>query len=400
MAKPAFVPTFATDPTLTGGPETGAAARLDPGTGLRVQGYYSDRRIPARHLSWLFGVIGDWIGYFSNLQALNWRMAAWDFFGTATVNYSLEWVAEGSIGSWLMFSNTSAPTVVAGKLPTSSPYGALASTGSPALNSWTHTASNASGSVLLAAGSDGSGNMRVYRSTDYGATYTAQTVFAGGYLCNGLVFEPVSGLFCFVSSSTFGTLASLVFTSPDGITWTQRTDPASNTPGASGRLMCVGNGEIAMRMNNSLAVSTNGGVTWGAFAASPIALNTGLAKAAYTNQYGWIVVGLTQIARTPTLAAPSWTTATPFGSGKATDIASDGVSRYVVSHGDTTASPGAGVQVCDDGVNFGPVRFNSAPGTDYLPFAVRYNGRQWAVLGAPSYPFATNRVCVWLSTAL
>lgn len=397
-AKPRTIPAFATDATLSSGPEVGLAARLDPGTGLRAQGFYSDARIPARMLSWLFGTIGDWLGYFSNVQTLNWRMAAWDFFGTTTVNYSLEWLAEGNDGSWLMFSNTSATAIVAGKLPSSSPTGALAATGSPSLTAWTSTASNVSGAIVLAAGADASGNMRVQRSTDFGATYTAQTVFAGGYSCNGLVFEPVSGLFCFVSSAPFGTLASLVFTSPDGITWTQRTDPASNIPGAFGRLVCVGNGEIAMLMNNSLAVSTNGGVTWGAFAAAPIALNTGRSKAAYTTQYGWIVVGLTQVARTPTLASPSWTTSTPFGSGKATDIASDGVSRYVVSYGNTT--PGAGVQVCDDGINFVPVRFNSAAGTDYLPFAVRYNGRQWAVLGAPSYPFATNRVCVWLSTAL
>lgn len=63
MPRPTVIPTFATDATLVAGPQIGQATRLDPGA-ARAQGIYQDEGVPARWLSWLFGTIGDWIGYF------------------------------------------------------------------------------------------------------------------------------------------------------------------------------------------------------------------------------------------------------------------------------------------------------------------------------------------------
>ena len=63
MNKPAALPSFATDPTLTGGPQVGLSTRLSPGAGTLAQGFYQGRRLPARALSYVLGTHGDWLTY-------------------------------------------------------------------------------------------------------------------------------------------------------------------------------------------------------------------------------------------------------------------------------------------------------------------------------------------------
>jgi hypothetical protein len=76
VTRPSKIPTFATDSTLSGGPQAGSATRLQPSDALLAQGFYSGRGLPARMLSWLLGTVGDWIGYLDQRtllsQALNW----------------------------------------------------------------------------------------------------------------------------------------------------------------------------------------------------------------------------------------------------------------------------------------------------------------------------------------
>lgn len=69
--RPTEIPVFATDPTLTGGPQVGLAARVRPSTGLLTQGFYQGRRVPARFLSWIIGMICDWLGYLDTRQEHN-----------------------------------------------------------------------------------------------------------------------------------------------------------------------------------------------------------------------------------------------------------------------------------------------------------------------------------------
>lgn len=72
MAKPAVLPSYATDSTLTGGPQVGLSTRLSPGAGTLAQGFYQDRRLPARALAWLVGMICDWLGVFADSAMRAW----------------------------------------------------------------------------------------------------------------------------------------------------------------------------------------------------------------------------------------------------------------------------------------------------------------------------------------
>jgi hypothetical protein len=99
MARPTIIPTWATDPTLTAGPQAGLAPRLDPGAGVRAQGIYQGRRVPARVVGWLFGVIGDWLGYFDSLTVdagiREWDTYTIDSFGLSTTKFLLPFIPAG-----------------------------------------------------------------------------------------------------------------------------------------------------------------------------------------------------------------------------------------------------------------------------------------------------------------
>jgi len=75
-SRPSASLLFATDPLLTSGPQSGLSTRLSPGAGVLAQGFYEGRRLPARAFSQIVGNQGDWIGYLDQrtfrLQALNW----------------------------------------------------------------------------------------------------------------------------------------------------------------------------------------------------------------------------------------------------------------------------------------------------------------------------------------
>ncbi|HEX3853974.1 MAG TPA: hypothetical protein VHW01_23585, partial [Polyangiaceae bacterium] len=93
--KPPILPTFATDPVLTGGAQLGQVTRLQPGDALRAQGFYMDRRVPARIFSWLFGAIGDWLQYFAPAQIKNWKLEGSLFLGATTNHADMIWLPEG-----------------------------------------------------------------------------------------------------------------------------------------------------------------------------------------------------------------------------------------------------------------------------------------------------------------
>lgn len=61
--RPTVSPLFATAATFSAGTEVGLVPRLDPGAGFRAQGWYPNRRVPARWFNFLLGLAGDWIAY-------------------------------------------------------------------------------------------------------------------------------------------------------------------------------------------------------------------------------------------------------------------------------------------------------------------------------------------------
>lgn len=389
MNKPALLPTYATDATLSSGPQTGLSTRLDPGTALRQQGYYQDRRLPARALGWLLGTVGDWLGYFSKAQVKNWRLEAWDFFTSSTSFANLAWIpeSENGAGSWWAFSFDSVPVLHEGRLPNISTTGALSpwANAPPAFTTWNELVGNAAGTVLVAQGFvAGPGNV-TKASTDLGGTWSAAVV---------------NGRICYCKSSNLFlslTGASAIQSSPDGMTWTNQGSIGGF--GAGSRIVSAPETPNIAAIDNAgrVAFSTDGGLSWGASVASPSA---GTFDAAYTTQYGWCFIsssGSTAV----TTDGSAFTAASPFAAGKAGSIASDGVSRYCVAHNDPSASPGPGVYFSDDGAStWELVRFRSSASPDYCPVKIQYNGHsQWAVLGAPAYG-GTNKYAVWLSLKL
>jgi hypothetical protein len=76
LTRPSNSPLFATDATLSGGPQVGLSTRLSPGVGTLAQGFWKGRKLPGRAFSYIVGTLGDWCSYLDQrtylLQALNW----------------------------------------------------------------------------------------------------------------------------------------------------------------------------------------------------------------------------------------------------------------------------------------------------------------------------------------
>lgn len=396
MAKPTEVPFFGTDATLTGGPQIGLATRLRPGNGILTQGFYQGRRVPARFLSWLFGVICDWVLYLAGHQIKNWRLDRQDFFNASTdlpagsyLNGApgALWVPDASPqkGFWYVYAcNNSAPSQQAFSMPRIS---SASTKGTPSLRFWGATAVNADGSIMLAAGTDAtSGLFAIYKSTDRGASWAAVTTTgaAPGAVVGNLGYCAASNLF--LSS---GTSVGHILTSPDGVAWTDRGAPSGAPGSGSFAIFREGGGlMVAEHFNGGFAVSADGGLSWGTYTT----IGGGLLGAdfAYSAKWGWLILTTNgTIVSTTNFAAYTSLGALAIGA-KAKRINCDGP-RFAVSCYDTTAAPGPGIFYSDDGgVSWTMVRFSASIETDYLPWKIEYNGEQWAVLGMPSASGSTH----------
>lgn len=399
MAKPTIVPTYATDATLSGGPQVGLSTRLSPGAATLAQGFWQGRRLPARAFAWLIGLVCDWIVYFSAHQIKNWRLERQDFFTTATdlpAGSYLEggvgaiWVPDAlpQKGSWYVYGcNSTAPSQAAFRMPRISAAGTL---GTPNLRYWGATAVNADGSIMLAAGTDGtSGLFAIYKSTNRGTSWSAVTTSGatpGGTVGN-LGYCAASGLFL-ASGSTSGH----ILTSPDGVAWTDRGVPAS-TPGAMYYIAFrEGNGLLVARgFNGGFSTSSDGGLTWSAYVA-PGALVA--IDHVYGAGWGWrILCSDGSILSTADFVSYALKIVLSIGS-KAKRINTDG-QRFAVTCFDTTATPGPGIFYSDDGGTTWPfVRFSGSAEVDYLPWKIEYNGEQWISVGMPSAA-GTNHFGFW-----
>jgi hypothetical protein len=371
MIKPVELPSFATDATLTGGPQIGSVARLRPSNALLAQGFYQGRRLPGRMIAWLFGTIGDWLKYLAPVQIKNWKLEGQDFLGATTNHASVIWLPELSqtpvTGQWFIFNSTPSPATGLVRYPAFVPT-IVDSLSGPTLDTWKQCAANTSGSILVAVGTL-AGAGKTYASGNRGTTWT------GGGAVNltsaEITYSPVSSLFI-----AGGATDGQIVTSPDGITWTSRGIPT----GVNAQYFFIkeaGGVVLACDANGHLTHSNDGGLTWSVATASPIA-NT--FDAAYTSQFGWCLLGASQVAFSVNLIA--WTASTPLSGNVGNSIASDGVSRYALA----VSGSQSGVVFTDDGgTTWELVRFSTEVSPpSFLPSAIRYNGFQWAVLGKPT----------------
>jgi hypothetical protein len=386
MNKPAIIPTYGTDSLLIAGPQVGLSARLDPGAGVRAQGFYQDRKIPARALGWMLGVIGDWITYFSAQQIKTWKLEQTDFLSSITDlpiagfpnSPGMVWIPEpgDAQGFWYVYG---ASVGAANSQALRFPRIGTGTTFQPPCDALGNVIANADWSIMLAIGRDnGTTLVEVYKTTTR-ASSAWVAVSVGGLPHVGapnpvLGFSPISSLFLGID----GSAPEHFLTSPDGVTWTDR----GAIPGAGGsdrvkRFVRGGSTDIVIMTSGKVVISTNGGLTWATTTA------TGVTDAAYASAWGWLV----NISGVLSIVNSLWTTfsSTGFAASKLKDIASDGASRFVWSNYDTTATPGPGIYYSDDGgltANF--VRFSANVETNYIPYRVAWSGEQWGVFGFPT----------------
>lgn len=112
--------------------------------------------------------------------------------------------------------------------------------------------------LFAVVGSSGAATDRVMTSPD-GVTWTPQTTPATAITWQEICWSADIGLFC--ACGTGGTLATRIMTSPDGVTWTNQTAPAElGAPIA----ICAGDGKfviISSDTNGGVGISTDG-VNW------------------------------------------------------------------------------------------------------------------------------------------
>lgn len=283
--RPSFVPTYATDANLTGGPQVGQATRLKPTDALRGQGFYKDRRIAARILSWVLGTIGDWLGFLANVQVANWQLQAVDFLSATTNHSGIAWMpglvpgTGASAGKWIAFASTPTPTTAACFFPCIG--NDLPVIGGPPLDEWHECCTSTSGGIVVAVGVKTAAG-KSYASVDRAVTWTA-----GGAINlvqdNILCFSAVSGLFV-----AQGVTDAHIATSPNGTVWTDRGIPT----GVVGAYFCIkalANGVVvAVDGSNHILYSLDGALTWSAVAAAPIA---NVFDVTWCEAFGYCVLG-------------------------------------------------------------------------------------------------------------
>lgn len=112
------------------------------------------------------------------------------------------------------------------------------------------------------------GGVATYSTTT--STWTNVSIESGFQFDNACVsYDPVSGLWCVVYRRTSGTLVK-AWTSPDRVTWTQRTLPAAFTGALPSAIPLSATGDgttiianVAASGTVDVAYSTDGGITWG-----------------------------------------------------------------------------------------------------------------------------------------
>lgn len=104
------------------------------------------------------------------------------------------------------------------------------------------------------------GTLRVQTSSDGGVNWTAQTSITIGFTPNkvSLTYEPESNLF--VLSIGWDNTETKVYTSSDGITFTQVFHLATGV--SFDRVKCLGELWVAQKTNGALAYSLDRGVSW------------------------------------------------------------------------------------------------------------------------------------------
>ncbi len=156
-----------------------------------------------------------------------------------------------------------------------------------------HGVANKPGAMWVAVGDDNAGVAKVYRSAD-GITWTESTTGVGGSTLRHIVWDARAGLFLAIGDN--GNRR----TSPDGTTWTDRTDtgeawlaedPAAMATDGAGTILV-----LAFELGWKVYASTDGGITFtdGHLVKRPGSLAWGDASPkglCWGGPNGWVIMG-------------------------------------------------------------------------------------------------------------
>lgn len=182
MTRPLNSPAWATDANYTSGDESGNPTRVQPLTAKRAQGFLPREKPGAQHFNYALGVHGD---YLQHLRNIDWK------------NYRIRNIADIIGGGYALYSL------------------AYDSADIPR--------------TYVAAQRQDAGVAEVLYSnnlTNWSSALCPVGFALPGSNPKGLIYSDVASLFILAggSASTDG-----IATSPDGITWTGRTDPGAAT---------------------------------------------------------------------------------------------------------------------------------------------------------------------------
>jgi hypothetical protein len=267
------IPLWATATTVTSGPDTGLATRLEPAAAIRAAGYVGGQPIPARIDNARAGAVGDWLAHLAPIQMRNWRRDVAQLYVTGYTSPRLSPCAVAIPSGWIIPGSDGgiddkatiywhpAPGSAVGEATSAS---RIQVTG--ACMYLTAAYDPTSGVVLLGELPNATpGNLCVTRMGEGGVGLTRRVLSATPGGAGRVVWAGVAGRFLAFDHRDDGWQTGKLYwvTEDGGITWTSRTISGTAT---GHDILCVEQygGEIIVTRadQNGIMNSTDGGETW------------------------------------------------------------------------------------------------------------------------------------------
>lgn len=264
------LPTWATDATVTSGPDTGLSTREAPAAATRAQGYIGDQAISARVDNYRAGSVGDWISYLAPIQVKNWRA---DLNGATLSGYTgpiMQGMAAHAAG-WLIPLTDSGEDDSAGILfnpgpivnTTPSAAAILPVTGAAGIISVAHNPG--SGLVMLGVlPNAGDTALAVWTMGETGSGLTKVTTGETG-VAGKVVFDPHTDRFLLFphGADAWETGAFYWHTANDGVSWVRHTVTGSVSTRTIGQVLAANDCVYVSFVDApEIRVSSNGGDNW------------------------------------------------------------------------------------------------------------------------------------------
>lgn len=321
MSRPKGSPRWATSDTYPSdaGPDAGALTKIAPPNARIAQGWRKDVRPAPQYQNYWQHVAGEFLAAISDMKTTN-------FF---------KYPAPSTAGNELVYDPIHKTIIALGNGDT-----AFVSQEPAVGTDWTATifasaqAINLTWGVCNPAGVSifgGDSVQKTYYSVNGGFDFSTASLPSGlGFGTNCGIWDPVHAVFMATG------LGSNLVTSPDGITWTRRTGYNAATANTNRGLATDGLGKV-VSLNfgtGGVSVSTDGGITWAAYAIAGSDSYRAITYNATDQQ--WVIVGDHAVVTSPDGAV--WQAAAPGTPFFLQDVTCDGaITIATVRHSSLSA---------------------------------------------------------------